>query len=81
MAIGVRAGIVRVSVGLLGWYRLFFIIGGGGRSCLRLRWVLLWLFVGFALTAGGAFVWMGDGTGIGIVRGLGYLKNCIACVG
>ena len=59
----VRAGIVRVSVGLLGWYRLFFIIGGGGRSCLRLRWVLLWLFVGFALTAIGSIVFAGDGMG------------------
>ena len=59
----VRAVVVRVSVGLLGWYRTFFIIGGIGRSCLRLRWVLLWLFVGFALTAIGAFVFAGDGMG------------------
>ena len=48
LAICVRAGIVRVSVGLLGEYRSFFIIGGGDRSCLRLRGVLLLLFVGFA---------------------------------
>ena len=59
----VRAGIVRVSVGLLGYGRSFFIIGGIGRSCLRLRWVLLWLFVGFALTAIGSFVWIGNGMG------------------
>ena len=36
-AVCVRAGIVRVSVGLLGLYRSFFIIGGIGRSYLRLR--------------------------------------------
>ena len=44
----VRAMIVRVSVGLPSWYRSFFIIGGMDCSCLRLRGVLLWLFVGFA---------------------------------
>ena len=44
----VRAGIARVSVGLLGLYRLFFIIGGGDRSCLRLRDDLLLALVGFA---------------------------------
>ena len=34
LAICVRAEIVRVSVGLLGWYRSFFIIGGGiVRAC------------------------------------------------
>ena len=38
----VRAGIVRVSVGLLGLGRTFFIIGGVGRLFLRLR-------VGFAM--------------------------------
>ena len=42
-AICVRAGIVRVSVGLFGYGRSFFIIGGRGRSCLRLRGVLLFL--------------------------------------
>ena len=39
----VRAMVVRVSVGLLGLYRSFFIIGGIGCSCLRLRGVLLFL--------------------------------------
>ena len=39
----VRAGIVRVSVGLLGWYRSFFISGGMDCSFLRLRMVLLFL--------------------------------------
>ena len=58
----VRAGIARVSVGVLGLGRLFFIIGGIGRSCLRLRWVLQWSFVGFALTAIGSFVLAGNGT-------------------
>ena len=42
LAICVRAGIVRVSVGLLGYGRTFFIIGGVGRLFLRLR-------VGFAM--------------------------------
>ena len=59
----VRAGIVRVSVGLFGFGHSFFIIGGRGCSFLRLRWVLLWSIVGFALTAIGLIVWMGDGTG------------------
>ena len=59
----VRAGIVRVSVGLLGGYRTFFIIGRIGRSCLRLRGGLAFSFVGFALTAIGAFLWAGNGMG------------------
>ena len=59
----VRAGIVRVSVGLLGYGRTFFIIGGIDRSCLRLREVLLWSIVGFALTAIGSFVSAGNGMG------------------
>ena len=36
---------------LLGLGRSFFIIGGRDYSFLRLRGVLLWSFVGFALTA------------------------------
>ena len=62
-AICVRAGIVRVSVGLLGWYRTFFIIGGGDRLFLRLRVVWLYTLVGFALTAIGSFVLVGNGRG------------------
>ena len=53
-----------------GWYRSRFsrVVGlvsfvfhywGIGRSCLRLRVVWLWLFVGFALTAIGSFVLFG----------------------
>ena len=57
----VRAGIVRVSVGLLGWYLSFFIIGGRGCLCLRLRLVGLWSIVGFALTAIGSFVCADNG--------------------
>ena len=41
---------------LLGLGRSFFIIGGMDCSCLRLLFVLLWFFVGFALTAVGSFV-------------------------
>ena len=63
LAICVRAGIVRVSVGLPSLYRTFFIIGGGDRSCLRLRVVWLYTLVGFALTAIGSFVSAGDGMG------------------
>ena len=62
-AICVRAMVVRVSVGLLGLYRTFFIIGGIGCSFLRLLLVLLWLFVGFALTAIGSFLWADNGVG------------------
>ena len=61
LAICVRAGIVRVSGGLLVLDRSSFIIGGMCCSCLRLRWVWLWSFVGFALTAIGAFVSAGNG--------------------
>ena len=43
-AICVRAGIARVSVGLMGLYRTFFIIGGGDRSYLRLRGVFAMFF-------------------------------------
>ena len=43
VAICVRAGIVRVSVGLLGIFLSFFIIGGMDCLCLRLRGVLLFL--------------------------------------
>ena len=59
----VRAGIVRVSVGVLGLGRSFFIIEGRDRLFLRLCGVLQWSIVGFALTAIGSFVWMGNGTG------------------
>ena len=62
-AICVRAGIVRVSVGLFGFGHSFFIIGERDCSCLRLRLVLQWSFVGFALTAGGSFVLVGNGRG------------------
>ena len=55
--------IVRVSVGLLGWYRTFFIIGGMGCLFLRLRVVWLYTLVGFALTAIGSFVLVGNGMG------------------
>ena len=41
---------------LFGLYRTFFIIGGMDCSCLRLLFVLPWLFVGFALTAVGSIV-------------------------
>ena len=55
-----------------GWYRSRFsrVVGlvsfvfhywGDGRLCLRLRGVLLWIFVGFALTASWSFVSAGDG--------------------
>ena len=63
LAICVRAMIVRVSVGLLGGYRTFFIIGRIDCSFLRLRGGLLWSFVGFALTAGRSFVWIGNSMG------------------
>ena len=59
----VRVGIVRVSVGLLGLYLSFFIIGGMDCLCLRLRGGWLWSIVGFALTAIGAFVSAGNGMG------------------
>ena len=57
----VRAEVACVSVGLLGWYLSFFIIGGIGRLCLRLRVVWLWSIVGFALTAIGSFVLTDNG--------------------
>ena len=59
----VQAGIARISVGLLGLGRSFFIGGGRECSCLRLREVLLWSIVGFALTAIGSFVSAGNGMG------------------
>ena len=61
--LSVRAMVVRVSVGLLGLERSFFIIGRIGCLCLRLRWVWLWSIVGFALTAIGSFVLVGNGRG------------------
>ena len=63
LAICVRAGIVRVSVGLFGFGHSFFIIGGRGCSCLRLRGVWLWSIVGFALTANGSAIWRMKGRG------------------
>ena len=62
-AICVRDGIVRVSVGLPSLYRTFFIIGGGDRLFLRLRVVWLYTLVGFALTAIGSFLLVGNGRG------------------
>ena len=47
----------------LGFGRTFFIIGGMDCLFLRLRLVLLWSIVGFALTASGAIVFVGNGTG------------------
>ena len=41
--------------------RSFFIIGGMDCSCLRLLFVLLWSFVGFALTAVGSIVLVDNG--------------------
>ena len=61
LAVCVRAGIARVSVGLLGYGRSFFIIGGIGRLFLRLRSVLQWSFVELPLTAIGSFLWAGNG--------------------
>ena len=62
-AICVRAGIVRVSVGLLGWYRTFFIIGGEGLFVPAATWFFAFSFVGFALTANGSIVGAGNGMG------------------
>ena len=56
LAFCVRLCIARVSVGLLGLYRTFFIIGGMDCLCLRLRGVLQWSFVELPLTAGRAFL-------------------------
>ena len=47
----------------LGFGRLFFIGGGIGCSCLRLRVVWLYTLVGFALTAIGSFLLVGNGRG------------------
>ena len=63
LAVCVRAGIVRVSVGLLGLYRTFFIIGGIGCLFLRLRGGFAISFVGFALTAIGSFFLTNNSTG------------------
>ena len=52
----VRAGIVRVSVGLLGFGRTFFIIWGKVVRACGYVGVLPKSFVGFALTAVGSFV-------------------------
>ena len=65
-AICVRTCIVRVSVGLLGLYRTFFIIGGIGCSFLRFRGGVQWSFVGFALTAIGSFLLADNGTEISV---------------
>ena len=50
----------KITVGL----DLSFFIGGG-MDCtfLRLRGGFAFSFVGFALTAGGSFVWIGNGMG------------------
>ena len=48
---------------VVGLVSFVFHYWGEGRLFLRLRWVLQWSFVGFALTAGGSFVWVGNGVG------------------
>ena len=65
----------------------FFIIGGRGCLCLRLRLVGLWSIVGFALTAIGSFVLTDNGMEYLCVRSLdcmGYLFsgsfNCMNAV-
>ena len=50
--------------------RSFFIIGGMDCSCLRLRGVLLWFFVGFALTAVGSIVLADNGMEYRIISSL-----------
>ena len=52
---------------------------GGGRLCLRLCGVLLWLFVGFALTAIGSFVWIGNGMEYRFWRGSACMENLFPC--
>ena len=49
-------GLYAFQLVLFGLYLSFFIIGGIDCSCLRLLFVLLWFFVGFALTAVGSIV-------------------------
>ena len=61
LAICVRAGIVRVSVGLLGIESFVFHYWGEGRLFLRLRVVWLYTLVRFALTAIGSFLLVGNG--------------------
>ena len=63
MAIGVRSGIVRVSVDFVGLVSFVFHWWWIDCSFLRLRNVLQWSIVGFALTAIGSFVWAGNGVG------------------
>ena len=46
---------------VVGLWSFVFHYWGVGRSCLLLRLVLLLGFVGFALTAIGAFLWAGNG--------------------
>ena len=55
--------VVRVSVGLLGWYRTFFHYWWEGAFVPAATLGFAFSFVGFALTAGGAFVSAGDGMG------------------
>ena len=53
----VRAGIARVSEDFVGFWvvRFSLLVGWTARSCGYMRF-LLWLFVGFALTAVGSIV-------------------------
>ena len=74
LAVCVRAGIVRVSVGLPSLYRTFFIIGGMDCLFLRLHLVLLLAFIGFALTASRSFIFADTGVGMYIVRGLACME-------
>ena len=46
---------------VVGLVSFVFHYWGIGRLCLRLRGVGLWSFMGFALTAIGAFLWAGNG--------------------
>ena len=55
--------IVRVSVGLLGLGRTFFIIGGVVVCAYGYVGFLLYSFVGFALTAMGSIILVDNGTG------------------
>ena len=60
---------------------LVFHYWGIGRLCLRLLVVLLWIFVGFALTAIGSFLWTGNGMLNLCCSSLDCMESCIACVG
>ena len=59
----VRVEVVRISADFVGLVSFVFHYWWGRSFVPAATWCFAFSFVGFALTAGGSFVWIGNGMG------------------